>query len=252
MPVVWRWGAWDLCFALGVFVILLHISFPTYITRRIKLLGWAFFTLLFIRIVLPFIFVQWKEERAAATEGDLLGRAAQVFTDGLQRAFPDVSIGDKIWWMSPNGNDGTFAQFYPDADFKVSWGKRGPLVDTTVRERSGNLVLEIVKNHWRVYPQYIADKNYTEDALEIRDSAGHIIVQIKLGRNSGYQTVELQGEFWNGQGQGWRIMKAPIADVFGKHGAMKIPLSPTDAKLEFLIKPIFQYPSKDHWGELLP
>src|SRR5579863_7932779 len=107
----------------------------------------------------------------STTEGDLIG-AGMTFTDGQARGFPLVQIGGTTLIMTPDGVPNIF-QFFPDAPVRIGWGKKGPLLTTTIRDRNGNLVAYVKDNHWKVYPFYSADKNYTKDSLEIEDNAGH-------------------------------------------------------------------------------
>jgi hypothetical protein len=121
----------------------------------------------------------WKAEQAANVEGNLPG-AGMVFADDAKRGFPMVQIGrGTTFVMTPDGVSDIFP-FFKDSGVKVETGKIGPLLTTTIRDRNGNLVAEITRNHWRVYPQYCADKNYSKDALEVRDSAGHVVLQVKI------------------------------------------------------------------------
>lgn len=48
-----------------------------------------------------------------------------------------------------------------------------------IRDRSGRLVAEIVNNEWKVNPQNAWDRNYSADALEVRDPTGDIVLQVK-------------------------------------------------------------------------
>jgi hypothetical protein len=186
----------------------------------------------------------WKEEQALALEGDLVG-AGPAIRDGQSHGFPPLQIGKTTIWMAPDGTP-DIMPFFKDSGVRIEWGYKGPLLTTPVRDRNGNLLAEIVRNHWRVYPQYCADKNYNKEALEIKDSAGHIVLQAKILPTR----IELQGEWWNTEGKGIRLA-APELGAPASSGAEISYLGKQQQHLESSIRPIFEYPGKDHWQELV-
>jgi hypothetical protein len=137
-----------------------------------------------------------------------------------------------------------FAPFQ-DANFLVECGQHGVLISTTVRDRNGNLVVNIDKNHWTVYPPYCVDKNYTKSAFEALDNSKHVLLQIRFaeGDQKTLARLQVQGEWWNDEGRGIRVVFA------GGQGGEVIPLFPQNQHNDALIKPIFKYPSRDFWGD---
>jgi hypothetical protein len=206
--------------------------------RATQLATIAFGVFLGILVLYPL----WRQEQAAAFEGDLIG-AGPAIDDGKQHGFPMLQIGGSTLIMTPNGIPEIF-KLYPDASIKVEWGYKGPLFTTNVRDRNGNLIADVSRNRWRVYPPYFADKNYTQTALEVKDSAGHVVLQVQILPDR----IDLQGEWWDTQGNGIRFLKPRV--VTPAAGSMVIHLGPRDQHNESLIQPMFQYPSKDHWREL--
>jgi hypothetical protein len=186
---------------------------------------------------------QRREEMAAALEGDLRG-AGEVFDDGKLRITPLVQIGttESIFMLIPSNQLEPYFKPFRDVEFRVEFGRRGPVVSTTVRDSGGHIVATLNKNHWRVYPPFCQEKNYTEDALEILDSSLHVVLQVKLLLDR----VQVQGEWWDNQGHGQRISKSPDP----KRGQVA-PLGPQIKRNEALIQPMFKYPSKHHWQELV-
>jgi len=180
---------------------------------------------------------------AAALEGDLRG-AGKVFDDGKLRITPMVQIGttESILMLIPSNQLEPYFTPFPDVDFRVEYGMLGPVVSTTVRDRHGHIVATINKNHWRVYPPFCQEKNYTEDALEVLDNSLHVVLQVKLLLDR----VQVQGEWWDNQGHGLRISKSPDS----KRGQVA-HLGPLIKGKEALIQPMFQYPSKHHWQEFV-
>lgn len=150
-----------------------------------------------------------------------------------------------MFFMTPDGTP-DIMPFFKDSGVRIEWGYKGwPLLTSPVRDRNGNLLAEITRNHWRVYPQYCADKNYSKEALEIKDSAGHVVLQVKIHSDR----IELQGEWWNTQGNGIRLV-APQPGAPPSDGAEIAYLGRQQQHLESLIHPMFEYPGKDHWQEL--
>jgi hypothetical protein len=134
--------------------------------------------------------------------------------------------------------------FFPDAGVRIEWGVKGwPLISTTVRDHNGNLVAEVTRNHWLVHPAYSAEKNYTKDALEVQDTAGHVVLQVRILPGK----ISLLGEWWDVQGNGIRFTRPAI--IAPNNGSRVLRLNRQTQHLDELIQPIFEYPSKDHWGE---
>jgi len=196
----------------------------------------------------PPLYFKWRREMATATEGDLIGAGDDLLPNG---AVPWVQIGNSQTlqtMMPPTAGKATEPYYkpFPDAEFLVESGRRGPLISTTVRDRFGNLMVEMNRNHWRVYPQFCPDKNYTKYAFECRDSAGHVSIQIRFMPMTMQPQplpprVQVQGEWWSTEGRGIRM-------VVGEDGkAYAMPLGTTNQHIDYLIKPMFKYPGKDHW-----
>jgi hypothetical protein len=117
-------------------------------------------------------------------------------------------------------------------------------VSTQIKDRNGNVVAELARNEWQVSPPNTWDRNYTDDALEVIDGRGRVVLQVQAFRDG----IKLQGEWWN-KDRGVRIasMKNPST---GELGGAFIFLRPTNDPDEPRIKPIFEYPSSAHFGEL--
>jgi hypothetical protein len=185
----------------------------------------------------------WRKEMAASMEGDLLG-ANESFDDGQARFIPPVQIGKSGTKIFQPPGSPPFWQPFPDADFKLEPGKRGPMVSTTIRDGDGHIAASIDKNHWKVFAPFCADKNYTNDglSLEILDSSLHVVFQLRLMPDA----VQVQGEWWDNQGQGKRMLE----DLNSNRSVLEY-LGPRQKKNDDLIKPMFVYPSSDHWEELI-
>jgi hypothetical protein len=114
-------------------------------------------------------------------------------------------------------------------------------------ESSRDLIAGIEDNEWKVKP-FNWDRNYTEDALEVKDSRGRVVLQIRLLPDR----VRIQAESWNDDGTGVRICEA--RDTISKHavvGAIVFLRRGHDYN-NLPIQPIFRYPSDLNFGQLLP
>jgi hypothetical protein len=242
MPVVLKWVGWFVCWCGLLYIVQASVDQIEDYPRKTRVLGGVLLAVAFMGVLGPTAYDQWREERAAAQEGDLPG-AGMIFTDGLKRGFPMVQIGKgTIFVMTPDGVSDIFP-FFKDSGVKIEWGKKGPLLTTVVRDRNGNLVAEVKKNHWKIYPLFSADKNYTKDALEVQDSAGHVVLQVRI--LSG--TIQIQGEWWDTQGSGVRMMQLPDP----KAGSQVVRMNRQNQHNDALLEPMFEYPSKDRWGEVV-
>jgi hypothetical protein len=101
------------------------------------------------------------------------------------------------------------------------------LISASVLDENHNLLATIEDNHWRIEKPGTV-KNYNDDSLEIKDSRGRVIFQIRL----------LATEVW----LQWELMKTDTA-------ASAIEEDGKYSKAQG-ITPMFKYPSEEHWGEL--
>lgn len=115
------------------------------------------------------------------------------------------------------------------------------LLTTRVHDRQGRLVGEIVRNEWRVRPVSAWDRNYTSDALEVRDESGDVVLQVRMLPTA----VHLQAKFHcPSDSVAFVAQQAPrkgAAFVKGREYVDRVR-----------IKPIFRYPSDFNMGELDP
>ena len=149
--------------------------------------------------------------------------------------------GSSLNWLTDNLKDQQIRFFY-DAGLRITNGTEGPIVSTPLRDREGHLVAEISENEWRVYPEFSSDWNYDQHDLEVKDSGGHVILQIRLYRNR----VQLQGEWHDQFGRGGRMMKNSDGSLLSMW-----PNPQREAAFAALIAPMFRYPGRSHLGELV-
>src|SRR5262249_22978623 len=103
-----------------------------------------------------------------------------------------------------------------------------------VRDRQGNLIADVKRNIWHVYPPFASDKNYTSDALEVLDARGRVALQLQLLTNG----VRLGIETYDEEGGSFR----------GATGNPSVPSDPTFHRND-AVMPWFEYRSSDHWQD---
>lgn len=118
-------------------------------------------------------------------------------------------------------------------------------ISTDIRDRDGHIVAELSRNEWKVAPPPKTwDRNYSKDALEVRDASGRIVLQVHLLPDR----IRIQGEWRAPGGQGIRLVKTPGPP--GASGATIIKITEMYDPLHPAIIPMFVYPSDTHLGEL--
>jgi hypothetical protein len=136
------------------------------------------------------------------------------------------------------------------SQFKIESLDGNIKVSTSVTNTEGVVIAEVIQNEWKVAPPPGTwDKNYDDNALEVKDPKGRIVLQVRLLPDR----VQMQGAWplgpeWKASGASSVIVRA---DPEGT-GA-QIVLFPFDPKADVVwpeIKPLFQYPSELHRGEL--
>ncbi len=253
----------------------------------------ALFLIACVAVALP----AWRTERAIATEGRL--EQPRVYGEPARRA-PIVQFGvtdvPRYWLDDMDRVPEYFGHrvivasgdVHPPKDLLVVPGSmrflarrtpdglplfydapldfwstaRGIELSTVVRDRSGNTVVEIDHNAWRVFPPYCSDKNFTKSALEVLDSRGHVVLQVVMLSDR----VLLQGEWHNDAGRGVMVINPQHRPEFHKPrdpqrssgGWAAGDVEPDEASIfplpnpgyaEKKILPMFRYPSERHWGE---
>ena len=121
--------------------------------------------------------------------------------------------------------------------------KRRLVLSTRVFDRKGNLVAEILDNNWKINPNATFDRNFTKEALEVRDSSGDIVLQVRLVGDR----VQMQAKFYGLNGHGVAIGKC--ADAAGNVGGCIQYRGPASPTLTMTFQPIFRYPSAEYQGK---
>lgn len=111
-------------------------------------------------------------------------------------------------------------------------------ITTTIRDPSGKIVAEIVRNDWKLRPSLLWDRNFNASAVEVRGETGEVVLQVRALPDR----IQLQGIWHTRTGQFFELVKSP--GLKRPNGVMII--HPQNRRT---IEPIFRYPSDQHLGE---
>lgn len=205
------------------------------------------------------IYRQYIKQEAATLEGDITAgekagsnRNLELGDSGAILSFNPYASGVMLHvyddkFRNETGKEAPQIKFLYDAGLRIEMGDNGPEISTPIRDRSGQIIAEISKNHWKVAPfPQCWDKNHTKNSLEVLDSSGHVVMQVKLLPDR----VQLQGEWHDQFGHGVQMLKCKTESGGGGCWALWPTPEREQAVREF-IKPIFKYPSSEHLGELM-
>lgn len=115
-------------------------------------------------------------------------------------------------------------------------------VSASVTDYNNELVAEIVDNEWKVNPNKSFDRNYSNDAFEVKDNKGKVVLQIRIADN----VLQFQGILYDPQkGLSWLIAQRE------RNGRMDgfMEVQKPETGFSYSITPIFKYPSSSHLGE---
>jgi hypothetical protein len=155
--------------------------------------------------------------------------------------FPQLELGDggaKFLYAGPEGKP----LFNILGDNLTIISHEGQVkISTVIRNKNGVIVAELINNEWKVKSSNW-DRNYSKDALEVKDDTGDIILQVRVLEDR----IQFQGKFYDSQGNGVALGKYSN----GKGGIIE-RTGVDHPRLELKIEPIFQYPSDNHLGDFL-
>jgi len=245
LPVLAKWGGWFLCWIGFVYIMQAVIRPIKRLSRKTRLASIFTLAVLFLLVFRGQAISERHEEKAAALEGDLELKQPLFGKKGF--FVPIMEIGDSGTWFTWLLNSHVVEQMRPayDSGFKIEGSETGLVVSTSVRDKDGSLLLEVIRNHWKIYPAFCSDKNYTSDSLEVKDNRGHVVFQLSILPDK----IRVQGEWYDDIGRGVQVIKSADPKMPGAFFAFEDRRKGIIS--EQLIQPMFVYPSKDHWGEIV-
>jgi hypothetical protein len=157
---------------------------------------------------------------------------------------PSIEIGNGgaiFFWGGPK--DEPIFDFTNDIKLKIELIRGKIHVSTKVKDDSGNIVAEIIRNQWKVaHPPANWDRSYNKDALEVIDPKGKVILQVKVLKDR----VQIQGDWKQKDGLAIRFVQEPGQGAGGRIVIRDGIFRKTDPE----IKPMFEYPSERNLGKL--
>ena len=183
-----------------------------------------------------------KEKDAKSTYSGVLKPARKVLLSAQTKVFPEMEFGDSgtvFVFAGPQGMP--LLKFAEDNHLTITTDKDGIKVSTIIRDIRGKVVAELIENEWKVNPNDSWDRNYSRNALEVKDDRGDVVLQARLVENR----VQLQAKFYDSAGNGIGIGKG-----LGPEGGGIMQMGSSEHPLTMRIEPLFKYPSDLHLGEL--
>jgi hypothetical protein len=163
---------------------------------------------------------------------------------------PKLQIGrSNVFFVGPSGPFGKL--LFPaltESQFKVESIGGKVKVSTRIANDTGSLLVEIVRNEWLVAPPpQTWDRNYSDDALEVRDSSGWITLQVRALLDR----IQIQGMWWVDLGPPNGVRRMTIWEGTDPEKGAQLVFTPKNGRdLPPEITPVFVYPSELHLGEL--
>src|SRR5262249_2126474 len=154
-------------------------------------------------LVLGILAAFFRPEIVPKNFGALIPRRTLLLSP--KNKHPIVEIGDggtQLIWAGPKGQP--LLQVSEESSLIIELIRGRVCVSTKIADANGNVVVELVRNKWRVAPPPMTwDRNYSKDALEVRDPSGAIVLQIKVLPDR----IQLQGEWKQKNGSAIRFVK---------------------------------------------
>ena len=156
--------------------------------------------------------------------------------------YPEIEIGNSGTIFQFAGENGTpLFTFAKKSHLTIEIEQGRMKVTTLIHDRTGAVVAELVKNEWKVAPPPRTwDRNYSEDALEVKDDTGDIVLQVRMIQGR----VQMQAVYYDAPNSGTVFVENP-----GPEKGAVIDFFRPDKPERLKIKPIFRYPSEHHLGK---
>ncbi len=179
-----------------------------------------------------------KEAKAAQTGKLTASRTkTEVLFSNETSKYPILEIGNSGSMLVQAGEPGTPILIIGGNELLITKVNQQVKVSVKLFDQKGNLLAELIDNEWGINKNHIYDRNYSVDALEVRDSRGKVILQVKVLADR----IQLQGIFWAANGFGFAI--------WVENGMALMRHLKPNGHYNHVIQPMFKYPSDMHLGE---
>jgi hypothetical protein len=171
-----------------------------------------------------------------------------LYSPSAGGTIPKLQIDDSgVFIVAPDG--GPFSLLFPALEasqFKVESIDGKIKFSTKITDANGDMIAEIIRNEWKVSALGRAwDHNYSDDALEVKDSKGRVVLQVRALPDR----IQIQGAWYIDMGPPNGIRRVIIWKDKTQPGA-QIVFTPPDSNNIPSIPPMFTYPGDKHIGEL--
>lgn len=187
--------------------------------------------------------VQREKEARQAYVGRLKTEE-KVILSSQEKVHPKLEFGDSgamFPYAGPRGSP--LFKIAEDNNITIELEDGEVRVSAKIRDRNGRMIAEIVKNEWKINPGNSWDRNCSNNALEVKDPTGDIVLQVRLVEDR----VQFQAKLYDATGRGIAFGKCLGPE--GWDGCIEFT-GPNRPELTTKIQPIFKYPSESHLGEL--
>ncbi|MBI5376373.1 MAG: hypothetical protein HZA77_13150 [Candidatus Schekmanbacteria bacterium] len=192
-------------------------------------------------IVQTVVEIRASKEEAKSKYVGIIKPPSKVLFSAQENTVRNLELGDSGAILAFSGQQGApLFKIFGDNALTIISDKGTLKVSTTIRNRKGTIVAELINNEWKVNKNNTFDRNYSKNAIEVKDDSGDIVLQVKVLEDR----IQFQGKFYDGQGNGVGIGKAPSGQ-----GGIIVRCAPNDPGLDLKIEPMFKYPSDNHIGE---
>ena len=189
------------------------------------------------------IIVEIKEtkEKEKSKYTGIIKSKTKILLSSKDNIYPKLELGDGGTVFAWGGKEGEpMFKIFEDSHITILIEDDQLKVSSIIRNKNG-IIAELIKNEWKINPNNSFDRNYSQNALEVKDNNGDIVLQVKhVG-----DRIQFQGKFYDVNGNAVGIGK----DRSGRGGVIE-KTGPNHPELELRIEPIFKYPSDLHLGEL--
>jgi hypothetical protein len=235
MPVGIKWIAWFCCWIIFIYIVGLYDPMRRFPTKT-KLAAIVMLAFLFIIFSNSLALSMWMQEQSSKFSGDLVViRTSKI-------VIPDSDVRLQV---GRGGMTYVWTGAVPQLDWSpprsalILRRTNGDLYLTVdVRDKNNDLIVHITDNHWDVSPSNSWDHNYTTNSLEVKARNGRVVLKTVLFEDR----VQIEGEWWNEEGLGIRMLSPPHKPEISDSQYVKLNpvVDPDDPK----ISEMFQYPSR--------
>lgn len=228
-----------LAFILAIMGLIKRETVPLYLTIVIV------FLLVLYAVIQIIIEQKQSKDEAKSKYFGVLKPKSKILLSAEKNTFPKFEFGDSGAILVFAGKQGEpLIRIFKDSSITIVIEDEQVKASTIIRDRSGAIIAELMNNEWKVNPNNFFDRNYSKNALEVKDSSGDVVLQLRLIEDR----VQFQAKFYDLRGNGVALGK--VRGPNGKIGGSIEITGTAHPNLTLHIEPIFKYPSELHLGEL--